>query len=107
ARGQMREGNARLAYQIATTHHLAGGSDYADLEWLAGYIALRKLKDPKLALAHFQNFRAAVFSPISVGRAGYWLGLTHEALGDAEAAMAAFRLGAQHQSSFYGLLAAE
>ena len=46
-------------------------------------------------------------SPISRGRAGYWLGRAYEGLGDADAAIAAFQAGAEHQTSFYGLLSAE
>ncbi|MEM9870376.1 MAG: lytic transglycosylase domain-containing protein [Pseudomonadota bacterium] len=107
ARDEMRDGDARLAYQMAARHHLTGGSAYADLEWLAGYIALRLLDDPELALGHFQNHRAAIASPISRGRAGYWIGRAHEALAQAPEAAAAYADGAQFQTSFYGLLAAE
>ncbi|MEZ5885924.1 MAG: hypothetical protein R3D56_03395 [Paracoccaceae bacterium] len=32
---EMREGDARRAYRMAANHHLEGGDDYADLEWLA------------------------------------------------------------------------
>ncbi len=107
ARGQMRKGESERAYQIAINHGLVEGSSYSDLEWLAGYIALRKLDDPEIALRHFQTFKSAVDTPISLGRAGYWLGRAHEALGNAEAAKAAYAEGAEHQTSFYGLLAAE
>jgi soluble lytic murein transglycosylase len=48
-----------------------------------------------------------VASPISKGRAGYWLGRALEAAGDAEGAAAAYAEGARYQSSFYGQLAAE
>lgn len=106
-RAEMREGDARTAYRIASEHHLIEGSDFAELEWLAGYIALRKLGDPGRALEHFKAFDAAVFTPISKGRAGYWLGRAHEALGDVLAADMAYAAGAEHQTSFYGLLAAE
>lgn len=107
ARDEMREGNAKTAYEIASRHFLTEGSDYADLEWLSGYIALRKLDDPKTALRHFENHDAAVQSPISRGRAGYWRGRAHEALGDVAAADQAYTDAAQYQTSFYGLLAAE
>lgn len=107
ARAQMRQGNSEMAYRLSAVHGLVEGSHFADLEWLSGYIALRKLNDPALALVHFRNFEAAVFTPISLGRAGYWLGQTHAALGDSTAAMAAYQQGAQYQTSFYGLLAAE
>lgn len=103
----MRRGDHRTAYRLAAQHFLAAGDSYRDLEWFAGWLALRKLGDPKRALAHFERFRAVVDSPISLGRAGYWLGRTHEALGDRRKAEEAYRLAARHQTSYYGQLAAE
>ncbi len=107
ARAKMRAGEAQLAYDLAAIHQLSEGSSYSDLEWLSGYLALTYLGDAELALDHFQRFRAAVVTPISLGRAGYWIGRAQEALGDAEAAQLAYEEGARHQTSFYGLLAAE
>lgn len=109
AREKMRDGDAALAYRIAASHQLTpeAGYAYADLEWIAGFVALTRLGDPAAALAHFQRFDAAVETPISKGRAGYWLGRAQEALGNAEAAHAAYAMGAEYQTAFYGLLAAE
>ncbi len=107
ARGEMRSGNKERAYQMASQHFLEGGSHYADLEWLSGYIALRFLKDPKAAYQHFLNHDSAVQSPISQGRAGYWQGRALEAMGDEDEAAKAYAMGAAYQTSFYGLLAAE
>jgi len=107
ARQMMREGDGLTAYRVASSHHLAEGSDFADLEWLSGYLALRYLNDPKTALAHFQSFRVAVKSPISLGRAGYWEGRAYEAMKDTGSAQASYAFGAEYQTSFYGLLAAE
>ncbi|MBD3679090.1 MAG: lytic transglycosylase domain-containing protein [Rhodobacteraceae bacterium] len=107
ARWEMREGDPARAYRLASRHYLVDGSDYADLEWLAGYIALHYLGDAERALSHFQTFRLAVGTPISLGRAGYWEGRAQDALGNTAAARAAYAFGAEHQSSFYGLLAAE
>ncbi len=108
ARWHMREGNIDVAYRFAAQHFIQPDEDnYSDLEWLAGYIALTHMKDYDAALVHFERFDASVSSPISKGRAGYWLGRAHEGLGNAGAAISAFRMGAQHQTSFYGLLSAE
>lgn len=110
ARELMREGKIAEAYATAARHFLVADgseSDFADLEWLSGYIALRFLDRPDLAVAHFQRFAETVFTPISLGRAGYWLGRAHEALGQTDAAREAYALGARYQTSFYGLLAAE
>lgn len=107
ARQLMRDKDHALAYALASQHHLREGSNFADLEWLSGYLALRFLNDPAKALVHFKAHQGAVVTPISRGRAGYWIGRAYEELGDAGAAKAAFADGAEYQSSFYGLLAAE
>lgn len=109
ARLEMRSGRAARAYDVAAKHHMTPemGYSYADLEWLAGFLALRKLNDPATAVRHFQNFSDAVQSPISKGRGGYWLGRAYAELGDADKAYEAYAMGADHQTSFYGLLAAE
>jgi soluble lytic murein transglycosylase len=107
ARDEMRNGNPERAYAMASQHFLTTGSDFADLEWLSGYIALRFLKEPARALAHFRNHDSAVDSPISQGRAGYWQGRALEAMGETEEAQKAYTQGAKFQTSFYGLLAAE
>jgi len=106
ARRAMRGGDNDLAYRLASQHHLTTGSSYADLEWLSGYLSLRKLNQPSRALTHFRRFRADIASPISMGRAGYWLGEAQVALGNTQAAYDAFSMGANFQTSFYGQLAA-
>lgn len=109
ARDVMREGDHETCYTYAANHQIDPDEDYirfADLEWIAGYCALQ-LDRAEIAAMHFQQFREVVFSPISVGRAGYWLGRAHEAAGNAEAAAAGYALGAEYQSSFYGQLAQE
>jgi len=107
ARRAMRAGENDLAYWLASQHELKSGSDYADLEWLAGYIALTKLDAPEQAMVHFKNHRNAVKSPISLGRAGYWMGQAADALDDHNSAIENYEFGAQFQTSFYGQLAAE
>lgn len=107
ARAAMRAGDGARAYEIASRNFLVEGSEFADLEWLSGYLALVYLDRPDLAVVHFTRFRNAVQTPISLGRAGYWLGRAEDALGHAEAATAAFAAGAAHGTSFYGQLAAE
>ncbi len=107
ARSKMRDGDAKTAYQLAATHQLTEGSNYADLEWLSGYLALTYLDAPAVAYVHFDNLKNAVQTPISLGRAGYWIGRALEASNLPEDAQAAYKEGAKYQSSFYGLLAAE
>ncbi|TCP58685.1 soluble lytic murein transglycosylase [Rhodovulum bhavnagarense] len=109
ARKLMREGEGARAYRLAARHHIPPGSDYAyaDLEWLAGFIALRQLDDPATALTHFTRFEAVVETPISLSRGGYWRGRALEAMGRPDEARAAYAGAAAHQTAFYGQLAAE
>ncbi|WP_415182061.1 transglycosylase SLT domain-containing protein [Phaeovulum sp.] len=106
ARRDLRMGEFRRAYKLAARHHLKAGADYADLEWLAGYAALR-LNDAPTALLHFRHLGDAVSSPISLSRAGYWQGRALDDIGNAAEAQAAYASAARYQTTFYGLLAAE
>ncbi|KPA20009.1 Soluble lytic murein transglycosylase precursor [Shimia sp. SK013] len=108
-RNQMRAGNYQTAYDLAAVHGMSpdAGYGFSDCEWLAGYLALRYLNKPETAAAHFVRFAQSVETPISLGRAGYWLGRAYEAMGDVDTARQAYVAGAAHQTSFYGLLAAE
>ena len=106
ARQLLRDGQPQSAYRVAARHGLSAGADYADLEFLAGFIALRKLGDAPTALKHFRHLGAAVATPISTSRAYYWQARALEALGD-PGATAAYRQAAQYQTAYYGLLAAE
>lgn len=105
ARWLMRQGRGAEAYQVASRHRLAEGTDYADLEFLSGFIALRKLGDPATALKHFAHLKAGVSTPISLARALYWQGRAEEAAG--QDATTSYRAAAQYQTAYYGLMAAE
>ncbi|WP_373354845.1 transglycosylase SLT domain-containing protein [Pseudoroseicyclus sp. CXY001] len=104
----MREGRAEEAYELASTHRMdAEGDLYADLEWLAGFIALSDLGDAARAERHFRAFLEVVSGPISLSRGNYWLARALTAEGDEAGAEAAYRAAAVHQTAYYGLLASE
>lgn len=103
----MRDGRVKDAYRIASAHGLAAGGTFADLEFLSGFLALRRLGQPDVALAHFTRLREGVSTPISLARAAYWQGRAEEALGHAAKADARYHEAARHQTAYYGLLAAE
>ena len=107
ARAALRAGDPGLARRLATAHFLpAEHSAFVDLEWLAGYAAL-KVGDPAGARQHFAALKAASSSSITQSRALYWLARTALAEGDADAAARLMRDAALHQSTWYGQLAAE
>lgn len=105
-RRMLRLGQVIPAYNLANQNHMSEGSDYSDLEWLAGWIALRRMREPDRAIAHFTRFLAAVATPISFGRGNYWMGRAHEAKGDTTTANTWYARAAEHSTSYYGQLAA-
>ncbi|NDU99455.1 lytic transglycosylase domain-containing protein [Pseudoroseicyclus tamaricis] len=108
ARWLMRDGRPQEAYDLASSHHLeADGTLYADLEWLAGFIALTDLNDPALADGHFRAFLASVDGPVSLSRGHYWRGRALEAAGDGAGSTAEYQAAAEFQTAYYGLLATE
>lgn len=107
ARAALRKGDPGLAEKLAANHFLPpGDEDFIDLEWLAGYAALRGGAHDR-ALKHFVQLEAGVASPISRSRAHYWLARAHEAADNADAARAEYEKAATWQTAYYGQLAAE
>lgn len=102
----LRNGDARSAYMAADAN-LKEGSDAAEAEFYAGWIALTKLGDPNRAERHFAALERIGASPITRGRALYWLGRAAEAQRDPIGAQAYYAQGAQYPTTFYGQLAAE
>lgn len=99
--------NWRAAYDAMAGHGFRSGDRMVDAEFFAGWVALTKLDDPAQAARHFETLRQASSTPITQGRALYWLGRAAEAQGNTPMAVQHYRAGAQHIQSFYGQLAAE
>ena len=97
----------KRAYALAAGHGISEGKYFADLEWIAGWIALRKLNDPKRALSHFSRLHNGVKTPVSKARAAFWAGEAAALLNDPTSAMEWHSEGARYQSAFYGQLASE
>ena len=92
-------------YRIASQHGFSSGSKFADAEFSAGWIALRFLNQPQTALKHFERFDKAVSSSMSKSRGLYWLGRTHEVLGNQRLAQANYIAAAKYPTFYYGQLA--
>ncbi|OHB36497.1 MAG: hypothetical protein A2882_01720 [Phenylobacterium sp. RIFCSPHIGHO2_01_FULL_70_10] len=103
----LRAGDYRNAYRASANTGLTEGADAAEAEFYAGWLALRRLNDPKLADRHFAAIAEIGSSPITRGRALYWRGRAHEAMGDAAGAQSFYRAAAEHNTTFYGQLAGE
>ncbi len=80
ARDGLRDHAYRETYELVSHHHLERGEAFADAEFLAGWIALKYLSKPDLALKHFETLEKNVSRPISVARADYLAGRYVEGL---------------------------
>jgi soluble lytic murein transglycosylase len=99
------DGDHQAAYRLAAEHGALSVNPLKDAEFLAGWIALRFLKDPKRALTHFKTMRQAADGPMSLSQADYWLGRAFAQLGDQRSAKPAFVEAASFFNTYYGQIA--
>ena len=105
ARKALAEGNVTEAYGIAKYHGSIDALSISEAEWLAGWIALRFLKDGEAALQHFEKVYDSVETPPSLARGAYWMGRTMEQLGRLDLAVDWYQRGATYVTTYYGQLA--
>jgi soluble lytic murein transglycosylase len=105
-RGLLDGGNVSAAYRLAAAHGTDSGESFAEGEFLAGWIALRSLKDAQAAMRHFTALYAGTTSVISQSRGAYWAGRAAEQMGDMAKAQDWYKTAAKGMTSFYGQLAA-
>ena len=99
--------SARAAYQIASAHGFSKGEGAIEGEFLAGWIALRSLKEPGQALQHFRKLAEVAESRTEKARAAYWTGRALDAQGNKGDAKTSYREAARYSTVYYGQLARE
>lgn len=105
ARRALRIGEISVAYRLASQNGLTQGVDFAEAEFLAGWIALDWLEDPEMARPHFERLYNGVSSQISLARGAFWTGETFSRAGQAAEAAQWWRRAAIHGETFYGQMA--
>nr|WP_284701032.1 transglycosylase SLT domain-containing protein [Rhodoplanes tepidamans] len=107
ARKLIELGDHRSAYLVCRDATPPEKENYqVEHEFMAGWIALRFLGDPATAAKHFARIPATgVQNPISLSRAGYWLGRAAEAAGRRSEARAHYEQAARWSTAYYGQLA--
>ena len=99
-------GDAQGAYEVARTAATPASDNYrADQHFMAGWIALRYLHDPRAAMAHFVHIDEGCGNPITLARANYWRGRAAEALGDLATMRVSYQAAARQSTAYYGQLA--
>jgi len=110
ARKALGDGHVTDAYRLARNHGIDPDNghvrEFSEAEWLAGWIALRFLRDFDDALAHFVAMYKAVQFPVSRARGAYWAGRAAQAMKDKRTSKMWYRIAAKYQTTYYGQLAA-
>ncbi len=109
ARELLRSSDPARAYAVVDGFLEGGagpGEAEGEAEFLAGWIALDWLDQPRQAAAHFATLAALSPAAITQGRADFWLGRARDRLGDTAGAHRAYERGARWVTTFYGQLAA-
>lgn len=104
SREMLDQGDAATAYKLAAGHSATDDVERMDAEFHAGWYALRFLKDPSRAMAHFKRLDEIAVKPISRARAEYWMGRAAEA-GGGGSASAYYKQAAAYGMTYYGQLA--
>ncbi|MBV9062052.1 MAG: lytic transglycosylase domain-containing protein [Alphaproteobacteria bacterium] len=104
ARTAIQDGSYATAHFLAAGSGLLPGNEYADAEFLAGWLDLRFLRNPREARMHFSNVTRTLTRPISKARGYYWAARASEAAGDYGQAGADYAQAGQYPLTFYGQL---
>ncbi len=103
ARKLLQAGDATGAYTLVDQPGTVTKRQMLDADFLAGFIALRRLQNPAAAMRHFSDLADASPAAITQGRAHYWLGRARAAEG--QNPKADYVEAAEWPTTFYGQLA--
>lgn len=104
ARRAIEKGDYARAHGIIRRHRMTEGSDYAQAEWLLGWLALRFLHQPAQAYPHFEKMYGNVRAAVSKSRAAYWAARAAEAMPDTVLSQQWHQRSAGFASTYYGQL---
>ena len=106
ARKLLDQGKYETAYEVVRTAAVPAMEVYrVDYHFMCGWIALRYLDRPRLALTHFVSIDEGSANPIALSRGHYWRGRAAEALGAKSDALASYEAAARYPTAYYGQLA--
>jgi soluble lytic murein transglycosylase len=100
----LEKGNAKLAYRLIEDAGALTVNPLKEQRFMAGWVAMRYLKDIAAAEKHFRAMRAAADGPLSRAKADYWVGRVLEAKGDADEARSFYKRAAGERDTFHALL---
>jgi len=105
ARRALSEGHYSEAAALVSNHGLSSGGEFAESEFLAGWLRLSYLAQPNAAEQNFATLYNGVGFPISRARGAYWRARAADARGNTELAREWWQRAATHPTTYYGQLA--
>jgi soluble lytic murein transglycosylase len=106
ARKLLDDGNPKDAYAVVRDATPPDSPNYrSEHQFMAGWIALRFLRDPSTAYAHFSKITESAENPISIARGAYWTGRAAEALHRTQEAKQRYQEAARYPTAYYGQIA--
>lgn len=97
--------NFPKAYALASNHGLEKGAEFAEAEWLSGWLALRFLNKPEIAYTHFTRMYGKVETAISKARGAYWSARAADILNRTSDASTWYYQAATYPHTYYGQIA--
>jgi soluble lytic murein transglycosylase len=99
-------GDFKIAYEVANGAAPPSNENYrGEQQFTAGWIALRFLREPSVAAAHFARIAEGISNPITLARSFYWQGRAAEAAGHDRDARGHYESAARFPTAYYGQLA--
>lgn len=83
-------------------HGLTKGQGYVESQYLLGFVALRFLNDPDLALRYFEPAYPHLTNAGSLARYAYWMAKAYEKKGEVAQSQKWFAKAKEHPQTFYG-----
>lgn len=92
----------KKVFQVLDHHGLRKGQGYVESQYLLGFVALRFLNDPDLALRYFEPTYKHLTNAGSLSRFAYWMAKAYEKKKDISQAQKWFAKAKEHPQTFYG-----
>jgi peptidoglycan lytic transglycosylase len=101
----LKRGKPKLAYEIVREAGPLTVNSANAQAFMAGWLALRYLKNAALAESHFAVMRKSADGPLTRSKANYWFGRAVEERSGFSVATVHYREAAREKDTFYGQLA--